>query len=1052
MRFKGFRSQGASAGQQRSDEIGGRAAATIVSRNYIPAARILCRSFLAHHPDARFFVLLVDQPERDETFEREPFEIVRLEELGIMNLEGFMAQYSILEANTAVKPYLLEHLFRTALPEKLLYLDPDIKLFGELSAIWSALDDHDVVLIPHLREPFSDNTFPGELDILRSGTYNLGFVGLRNGVESQRLLRWWKEKTEHDCVVDIPQGLFVDQKWMDLIPGYCRAVHVLRDPEYNVAYWNLHERKLEKRGPEFRVDDRALKFFHFSGYDPQRPSKLSKYQNRHMLEDMPAVRQLCEDYRRELYTEGYDVFRQKPYAYDWLPNGIRMSQEMRRIVRRCLKEEIPFPSVRNADAFCEFLMTPNAAFSGREIPPLFHAILSNRVDVVTAFPGAQQDARDSGFSHWLRTTGADEHHCRELCERFGHCVTRTNPFVRMKELYDARSDVQSVVPDAFSTAEGLEAYGHWLDQYGVVEESLRRQDIEEFLQAGKVAFPKVVDLYLGSPALHRMFPLALLSDADDFCQFLIRRGHAVGKITSTEAYWFRERLAQEDPSLLLLVTAQHNWWVRLQFPLGATMMGWDALRGWASAHATAKGEKLPAISPHLPARVPITNQLEAASTTARYAAPTAFHSPPALLRLADDIDSDFDTSLRTQDRTAIEHAAVDYRPRAGINVSGYFTYRAGMGESARSMLRTLDATQIAHRDLNLPSAPSALCEYRLASESAERLAPWLDTHDADFRTSLTIANADAVGIARAFLPDTFYAGRRNIAYWVWETERLPAKFADAAIGFDEIWTPTEYSASAIRATISGIPVHVVPHSLGDVNSAPAPHSIPLPDDHVIFGFFFDMRSVVQRKNPDALLEAFRKAFRPSEKVSLVLKVNHASEYVRDFKRLQAKAAGLNIVWIQDRRLDAAEMEGLFRRIDVYVSLHRAEGFGLTLAEAMLRRKPVIATGYSGNVDFMNDSCARLVKYEIVETDRAYSPYPRGTRWADPNVEHAASLMRSLFQNPGLRQELGNRAKQHVLAKLSPAVVGRRVRALVFPEEQPAATTSATHSAALPAAE
>jgi glycosyltransferase involved in cell wall biosynthesis len=146
------------------------------------------------------------------------------------------------------------------------------------------------------------------------------------------------------------------------------------------------------------------------------------------------------------------------------------------------------------------------------------------------------------------------------------------------------------------------------------------------------------------------------------------------------------------------------------------------------------------------------------------------------------------------------------------------------------------------------------------------------------------------------------------------------------------------------------------------------------------------------------------------------------------------------------------MEGLFRRIDVYVSLHRAEGFGLTLAEAMLRRKPVIATGYSGNVDFMNDTCARLVKYEIVETDRAYSPYPRGTRWAEPNVEHAASLMRSLFQNPGLRQELGNRAKQHVLAKLSPAVVGRRVRALIFREEQPAATATGAHSAALPAAE
>src|SRR5271166_28339 len=221
------------------------AACTIIAKNYLPMARALAESWYAAHPDCPFFVLLLDSPNGFFHADREQFHTVTVPELEIPNLRGFLFKYTILEASTAVKPYLLDYLFRRYSIQKLLYLDPDILIFRPLEPLRQRLETANVLLTPHLLSPLpNDGRGQTDHDILQAGTYNLGFLGIRNSPESKHLLRWWSDKLYHYCVVSFQDNLFVDQRWMDMVPGLFAGVEILRDRGFNVAYWNLHERTI----------------------------------------------------------------------------------------------------------------------------------------------------------------------------------------------------------------------------------------------------------------------------------------------------------------------------------------------------------------------------------------------------------------------------------------------------------------------------------------------------------------------------------------------------------------------------------------------------------------------------------------------------------------------------------------------------------------------------------------------------------------------------------------------------------------------------------------
>jgi lipopolysaccharide biosynthesis glycosyltransferase len=261
------------------------AACTIISKNYLAHARVLAESFKVCHPDVPFFVLLVDRNDGSISATREAFEVIELEEIAAPDLARLCFQYSVIELNTSVKPYLLAHLLEDRRFERLIYFDPDILVVNRLDEVWDLLDEHSIVLTPHLTEPVEDDgKKPSEIDILLSGTYNLGFLGLAKSKTTDRLLTWWRERLYDRCVVAHDEGLFTDQRWMDLVPGFFDDVCLLRGQGYNVAYWNLHSRRVTVERCQIRVNGGPAFFFHFSGLDPHAAVGISRHQNRFRLD------------------------------------------------------------------------------------------------------------------------------------------------------------------------------------------------------------------------------------------------------------------------------------------------------------------------------------------------------------------------------------------------------------------------------------------------------------------------------------------------------------------------------------------------------------------------------------------------------------------------------------------------------------------------------------------------------------------------------------------------------------------------------------------------
>jgi glycosyltransferase involved in cell wall biosynthesis len=380
---------------------------TIVSRNYLSLARLCCHTFLAQHPGARAFVLLVDALDGLD-LAQEPFECLAASALGIPEFDDFAFKYGIVELNTAVKPYVLEYLFEQRDVANVFYVDPDIQVFSPLHEARALLERGQVVLTPHILAPYpQDGRRPNEVDLLLSGAYNLGFLGLRRTPETRALLQWQQQRLYDGCFSDTARGLFTDQKWMDLVPCLYPGVSVLRHPGYNVAYWNLHERRDVRRGADgVRVNGWPLRFFHFSGFDRRRPQRVSKHQDRFRMADLPAgVRALFADYAGALDAFGWETTQGLPYAYGRFDNGARIPDFARRLYHRQgagrLRFGNPFHTA-GPDSFYAWLTRP--AQPDGLLSPLLLEMRAVRADLVQAFPDPE-GASLSAYLAWIVQNG-----------------------------------------------------------------------------------------------------------------------------------------------------------------------------------------------------------------------------------------------------------------------------------------------------------------------------------------------------------------------------------------------------------------------------------------------------------------------------------------------------------------------------------------------------------------------------------------------------------------------------------------------------------------------
>jgi hypothetical protein len=322
------------------------------------------------------------------------------------------------------------------------------------------------------------------LDILRAGVFNLGFIALSRCEEALSYLDWWKQRLYDQCVVDLSRGLFLDQRWTDFAPCFISRVLVLRDPAYNVAYWNLHERQVTETEGRFLVNGSPLRFFHFSGFDPNNPDRLSKHQNRFSVDDLPAVKELTQQYSRLLYAYGYDACHQWPYAYQCFENGISIPDVGRPILqeRPSLEETVADPfSEEGFRSFVGIWNEPLArpANGGQVITRLAHRLYRTRPNLQAGSPAVFGDSCQ-GFVRRLAQTAGQEQVLPEVFFvplRDNACSAGGRPPVAAPfeadlpgitrlavQIYDRRPDVQSRFPDP-AGADAL-SYLAWLLSYG----------------------------------------------------------------------------------------------------------------------------------------------------------------------------------------------------------------------------------------------------------------------------------------------------------------------------------------------------------------------------------------------------------------------------------------------------------------------------------------------------------------------------------------------------------------------------------------------------------
>jgi glycosyltransferase involved in cell wall biosynthesis len=322
------------------------------------------------------------------------------------------------------------------------------------------------------------------------------------------------------------------------------------------------------------------------------------------------------------------------------------------------------------------------------------------------------------------------------------------------------------------------------------------------------------------------------------------------------------------------------------------------------------------------------------------------------------------------------------------------------------------------------------------------IGPLLPAHSEDMRPPISDppppgpalalhVNAPMLPLVSMRLPRNLIADRRVIGCWNWELPNVPTEWRAGARFVHEAWVSSRFTASAVQALLPGR-VRVVPCPVAVTPVLPAPMdrtAFGLPGDAVVVLVSANLASSFSRKNPLAAIEAFRMAFGDRADRVLVLKLGNPDHFPADFAQIVAAVGDAPNIRLHTRTLPAEQSLALTAAADVVLSLHRSEGFGLVLAEAMLLGKPVVATGWSGNMDFMDDTTAMLVPSRLVAPNDPRGVYRAcGAMWAEPDIQAAATMLRRLADDTALRLELGVRARQAAM-RLDAAPLAEAVASL-----------------------
>jgi glycosyltransferase involved in cell wall biosynthesis len=436
------------------------AACTIVAHNYLPQARILAQSFKKFHPDSAFYIVIVDRPIEARLVRSDDYQVVPITDIDF-GTEGFghmAAIYDVTEFATSVKPFALRQL--VGVHDCVFYIDPDIKIFASLLPLVEKTMEHGWSLTPHSMKPITRNEWqPTEQEIKAAGIYNLGYVGVtKNSIE---MLEWWGERLRRDCIIDVENQLFTDQRWIDMAVGIY-PVHIERTTSYNVAYWNLDHRRLWKDGDIYMVDDDVLRFFHFSGYDPLAPHWISKYQlgrPRVLMSDNAITAELFVDYGDQMLAIRREIADSGTYGWRDVIPGVQWSKGIRRLLRLELMQaelngnEVP-PTPYGEDGvqpFFEWLRGVRTD-DPTKLPRYLSAMYWERGDLVHNFPEVRE-GHHGRFNEWIYRSGVVE-----------SSITRAI-YQRLDQKEGALLNVEDVSQDR----GGVDVFGYLKAELGVGE-------------------------------------------------------------------------------------------------------------------------------------------------------------------------------------------------------------------------------------------------------------------------------------------------------------------------------------------------------------------------------------------------------------------------------------------------------------------------------------------------------------------------------------------------------------------------------------------------------
>ncbi|MER9169634.1 glycosyltransferase [Mesorhizobium australicum] len=780
------------------------------------------------------------------------------DELDLPDRRAFSFRYDVMELNTAIKPTIFRRLFAEGF-DRVIYLDPDILAYRRFDEILEAFDEGATsVLTPHALAPNLHSESPNDLTFMQAGIYNLGFLALAKTDETSALLEWWETRLRTQCVANrLSDGIFVDQKFMDLWPAYCSGTHILRDPAYNVAYWNLDTRTIKKTSESYEVNGSPLAFFHFSGIIPGDHSVLSKHQQRWKPTSTKELEKLLADYHDQLGAYGASRFSAMPYGFGTFSDGTHIPNLARIVYREKLEpfEGDPFILMPdNLDRPADIKPNP-----GGVVTQFAHALWSTRRDLQSYFP-LQEGRSQINYADWYISGGA---------------MTAGIPF----------------------------------------------------------RFTKTVAKRISQIDTSRIGP------------------HGTPDVPAKDASMIVTRVARRAYRTLVRAQPHIRWLYRM---------------------------------------VPRTRRKQFLDAMFRRAWPANF-------------DSTTQTLLAP-----------------GVSLIGYPFSETGVGEAMRTLARSIESAGINYDVTNFD-------EQVLSSHRDTAL-----THRVAARPSKMVnvfcVNADMLGSTIQGVGFGILQNRYNIVRPFWELPLIHPQWLTSLRDVDEIWAPTTFVRDAFT-TGTDRPVVHIPVAISIPPKIEANRErFQIPKKSTAFLFAFDFSSYPDRKNPDAVLQAYLRAFGQDRdrRVSLIIKTMGKSPHKRAIlNSIRALAQTDKRVVLIDEVLTRAETHCLTKSCDVFISLHRSEGFGLGIAEAMAMGKAVIATDFSGSKDFVSTQTGFPIPYRLISVEPDQYPYfIEGQKWADPDIDEGARVMAQLADNVEAITTVGERARAYMGAVHSPEAVGK----------------------------